>query len=285
MTTGEKIAKCRKEKGLKQTELAEMLGVTRQAVSRWESDLSFPETAQLLNMSKIFGCSVDWLLKYDEEERGAEGKGGGEQQNNLFTSLKNWHFEYKSKKTVGSLPLVHINIGLGRTAKGFFAVGIKSVGVFTVGVLTMGVFALGVLSLGLIALGALSLGLLLGLGSVTAGIFAAGGVAVGFIAFGGVAIGEFAFGGCAIGGYAFGGYANGSFVAIGDIACGGIALGGQSAEGSVYSATVPQFKQRSEEIYAQFKTLPQAFSVFNGWCKSLFEGVLNGRITLGGIVI
>ena len=44
MTTGQKIYECRKNAGLTQEELAEKLGVSRQAVSKWESDAAFPET-------------------------------------------------------------------------------------------------------------------------------------------------------------------------------------------------------------------------------------------------
>ena len=48
MTTGEKIAKIRKEHNLTQEELGDLLGVTRQSVSKWESDMSFPETEKLI---------------------------------------------------------------------------------------------------------------------------------------------------------------------------------------------------------------------------------------------
>ena len=44
MTTGQKIAWGRKAKGMTQEQLAELLGVTRQSVSRWESDTVYPET-------------------------------------------------------------------------------------------------------------------------------------------------------------------------------------------------------------------------------------------------
>lgn len=44
MTTGEKIAALRKSKGITQEELAEMLKISRQSVSRWEMDAVFPET-------------------------------------------------------------------------------------------------------------------------------------------------------------------------------------------------------------------------------------------------
>ncbi|MDE5721163.1 MAG: helix-turn-helix domain-containing protein [Clostridia bacterium] len=262
MTTGEKIAKCRREAGLTQTELAEKLGVTRQAVSRWESDFSFPETDKLLSMSKLFGCSVDWLLKYDEEER---GEACAPQKNfNLFAYLKNFHYEFKSKRTVFGIPLVHVNIGRGRTAKGFFAVGFKSVGVFSVGLLSLGLFSYGLLSLGLLAIACCGLGFV-SLGAVALGIFSAGGLAVGVVAVGGVAIGLFAIGGCAVGGFAFGGYACGSYAAIGDIARGGIALGGSSASGSKFSATVTEFEARKGEIFARLDSLPSSLSLFIKW--------------------
>ena len=275
MTTGEKISKLRKEQGYKQEELAEKLGVTRQAVSRWESDLAFPETDKLVTMSKLFGCSVDYLLKYDEDER------GGENQPFEFGKLKNWHFEYKSKRTVGGVPLVHVNIGLGRTAKGIVAVGIKSIGVISVGVLSLGILAFGVLALGLFAIASLGLGLILSCSAISFGILAMGGVAVGVFSMGGLSVGLFAFGGCAVGGYAFGGAAYGSYVAIGGVARGGIALGRTSAHGSILSATLPQFEEMKAQIYAAFDTLPSALSPLTNIFKNIFESILSGEITLG----
>jgi len=63
MTTGEKLAALRKEKEITQEQLAEMLGVSRQSVSRWEMDAAFPETEKLIRLSKILGCSIDFLLR------------------------------------------------------------------------------------------------------------------------------------------------------------------------------------------------------------------------------
>lgn len=62
MTTGEKLAACRREKHLTQEQLAEALQVTRQSVSRWEMDVAFPETEKLMKLSRLFGCSIDYLL-------------------------------------------------------------------------------------------------------------------------------------------------------------------------------------------------------------------------------
>ncbi len=62
MTTGEKIAALRKKGGMTQEELAEVLNVSRQSVSRWEMDIAFPETDKLIKLSKIFAVSIDYLL-------------------------------------------------------------------------------------------------------------------------------------------------------------------------------------------------------------------------------
>ena len=66
MTIGEKIASLRKKENLTQEQLAEILGVSRQAISRWESDLAYPETEKLIKLSSLFHCTVDQLLKEDE---------------------------------------------------------------------------------------------------------------------------------------------------------------------------------------------------------------------------
>ena len=59
MSLGEKIFKLRKEKGLSQEALAEQVGTTRQAISKWENDQGFPETEKLLRLSNIFEVSTD----------------------------------------------------------------------------------------------------------------------------------------------------------------------------------------------------------------------------------
>ncbi|MGI6115911.1 MULTISPECIES: helix-turn-helix transcriptional regulator [unclassified Clostridium] len=59
---GKHIAALRKAKGLTQDELAEQLGVSPQAVSKWENDLSCPDIMLLPRLAKIFGVTVDELL-------------------------------------------------------------------------------------------------------------------------------------------------------------------------------------------------------------------------------
>lgn len=67
MTTGQRIAQRRKELGLSQESLGEQLGVSRQAIYKWESDSALPEIEKLITLSKLFGVSVGWLLGVEEE--------------------------------------------------------------------------------------------------------------------------------------------------------------------------------------------------------------------------
>ena len=69
MTFGEKLAKLRKEQNYTQEQLAEILGVSRQSISKWESDMAYPETDKLIKMGKLFDCSMDYLLKEDITEK------------------------------------------------------------------------------------------------------------------------------------------------------------------------------------------------------------------------
>ena len=62
MTFSEKIVKLRKIKGLTQDEFASAVGVSRQAVYKWESGQSYPEVAKLLEIKILFGISIDDLL-------------------------------------------------------------------------------------------------------------------------------------------------------------------------------------------------------------------------------
>ena len=62
MTTGQKIQALRKGRGLTQEQLAARLGVSRQAVSRWELDETLPDTQNLLPLKEALGVSIDTLL-------------------------------------------------------------------------------------------------------------------------------------------------------------------------------------------------------------------------------
>ena len=67
MTTGQKIAARRKELELSQEALGDKLGVSRQTVYKWESDLSLPDIDKLVALSRLFQVPVGWLLGVEEE--------------------------------------------------------------------------------------------------------------------------------------------------------------------------------------------------------------------------
>lgn len=75
MNFNEKIYKLRKEKGLSQEALAEILNTTRQAVSKWENGQGFPETQKLLEIGNYFEVSIDYLLKESTNEQTSNEKG------------------------------------------------------------------------------------------------------------------------------------------------------------------------------------------------------------------
>lgn len=61
-TFGQRLSRIRKEKGFTQNEIADKVGVTSQAVSKWENDLASPDIDILLKLSEIFDISIDELL-------------------------------------------------------------------------------------------------------------------------------------------------------------------------------------------------------------------------------
>ena len=227
MTLGEKLSKLRKEYNYTQEQLADILGVTRQSISKWESDIAYPETDKLIKIGNLFECSMDYLLNDDiTEKQGIEPK----ETETFWDNFKKQFHERKSEKMIFGMPLYHI----GKNAHGFFAVGLKAHGVFSIGLMSRGIVSIGLLSFGAISIGLLSLGLisagvfsvgLLAVGSVALGLFAAGAISVGLISFGALSVGCFSTGALAIGKYA----------AVGDHAYGMIAIGKSVAEGSIYS--------------------------------------------------
>lgn len=213
MTFYENLIELRKRNGLSQEELGYKLDVTRQTVSKWETGQTTPEMDKLIALSALFGISIDELV-------------GNEKTDERFAPMPfsprpfRYHYEYKSKRTLFGLPLVHINIGWGmRKAKGIIAIGTVAKGVISLGAISLGLISLGAISVGLLAIGALALGLLAG-GALAIGAIAAGGISVGLLAFGGLAFGKYSMGGCAIASdIAMGGYASGH-IAVGDVARG-----------------------------------------------------------------
>ena len=73
-TLGMMISTLRKEKGMTQLELAEKMGVTDKAVSKWERDLSFPDISSIPKLAEIFEVSVDELIQVKTEIKENIGK-------------------------------------------------------------------------------------------------------------------------------------------------------------------------------------------------------------------
>lgn len=92
MTLAEKIQYMRKKAGLSQEALAEILGVSRQAVSKWETGEAAPEAGKVFALSRAFGVTADWLLSDEglpEQKLESEVEDAGEGSEN-DTSASNW---------------------------------------------------------------------------------------------------------------------------------------------------------------------------------------------------
>ena len=73
-TLGTMIAERRKQHGMTQLELAEKMGVTDKAVSKWERDLSCPDISSIPNLAEILGVSVEELMQVKKEADAPAGK-------------------------------------------------------------------------------------------------------------------------------------------------------------------------------------------------------------------
>ncbi len=232
MTLGEKIYRLRAEKGLSQEAFGEALGVSRQSVSKWETDQSVPELDKIIMISDLFAVSTDYLLKESVREEntvsGEESTGQAQQGDvrgtHIIIERPTMSFEYKSHRCWRGLPIVHVNIGFGKRAKGVIAVGLFA----------QGIVAVGLAGVGVITLAPFGVGLLLAAGGIVAGGIAAGSIAVGIVAMGACCLGLFSMGALAVGQFSFGAMAIGQQVAIGDSAHGDIALGFSEATGRIF---------------------------------------------------
>ena len=74
MSFAENLKQFRRERCLSQEELAEMLGVSRQAVSKWESDMGYPEVETLLRLANKLNLSLDCLMSVEPVQEACEEK-------------------------------------------------------------------------------------------------------------------------------------------------------------------------------------------------------------------
>ncbi len=267
MTFGDKLSKLRREQNYTQEQLADILGVSRQSVSKWESDAAYPETDKLVKMCELFNCSSDYLLlsDCDKIKRIAAAEKPPEDNSEITVPRVR---ERKSKKTLWGMPLWHV----AKNARGIIAVGVKARGVVAIGVKACGVVSVGVFSLGVISCGTLSLGLLFSVGFVSAALFSVGTLSVGLFAVGAISIGAFSLGTVAVGDISVGALSVGRYVAIGDNTRAAIAVGGRKATGEIFS----HVGKMTEEVKVRVKLLiDENVPSYLNWAGKIIKAMLS----------
>ena len=257
MTLGDKLSKLRKENNYTQEQLAGILGVSRQAISKWESNLTYPETDKLIRMSDLFNCSLDYLLK-DAEETDYKSQ---PDKDTVFPRKR--IRERKSEKIVLGMPLWHI----GRNARGFVAVGLNARGIIAVGLQAQGIVSLGMLSIGVLSLGMMSLGLL-SLGLFAIGVLSAGCISIGVFATGAISLGIISIGAIAKGNFSVGALAIGKYFALGDNAQAMIAIGDTEATGTVFQKIG---ELSSQDTMAVNHSLDTVVPAYFSWAKEIIK--------------
>lgn len=112
MSFSKRLIHLRSVKGMSQEELASLLNVTRQSVSKWESEQSMPESDKIIHLSEIFDVTTDYLLKGVETDLGnicinRNSKSGADMAVEVSEILDHVHKMSKAKRML---------IGLGMTA-------------------------------------------------------------------------------------------------------------------------------------------------------------------------
>ena len=127
MTLGEKIAKQRRELNYTQEQLADILGVSRQSISKWESDIAYPETDKLIELGKLFDCSMDYLLKEEITEKdGVQTSGFTEKVEEIRRKVMTKKNKGKAKKIlkiIGIILAVVLTIDIISMILYFFVLG------------------------------------------------------------------------------------------------------------------------------------------------------------------
>ena len=126
MKLNEKIFYCRRKAGLSQEALAEELGVSRQAVSKWETGDAVPELGKLVSLAKTFNVTTDWLLSEEEpeEKKNNFSENTAEENTTYYQETASWgntdtttsaeHFEKAADDWMDRVPGV-----LGKMVKKF----------------------------------------------------------------------------------------------------------------------------------------------------------------------
>ena len=122
MKMADRIESLRKEKGISQEELADRVGVSRQAVSKWESEQSTPDVDKIITMSEYFGVTTGYILKGIEPVQDKRQNDYGLASRilyiasvsfvaiGLFCSFGGWHEEQETDVIWGSMIIQAVGI-------------------------------------------------------------------------------------------------------------------------------------------------------------------------------
>ncbi len=109
MTLGENLVRLRTAMGLSQEALADQLGVSRQSVSKWETDASVPELDKLIRLGEVFGVSLDELVK---GETFAEGKGPETERDAGRSAIPQGAQSARNGNRIGGIVYLFLGLGL-----------------------------------------------------------------------------------------------------------------------------------------------------------------------------
>ncbi|MCI5603890.1 MAG: helix-turn-helix domain-containing protein [Clostridiales bacterium] len=273
MTLGNKLSRLRKENNYTQEQLAEILGVSRQSISKWESDISYPETDKLIHLSNLFGCSLDYLLK-DTVESNDYGKKSGfdyvdsdyaksgskysdsdytnsdsnysDAYSNAYYANTNYSdsdYSYGKSKKYSQLDVLDSGLNIvkehlreRKSKKTFCGLPLWHIGRNAKGIIAIGLNAKGFLAIGMKATGVISLGML-SIGIISLGMLSISLIALGMMSLGVLAVGCFTIGIFSVGAISVGIIAIGG-VSVGKFAVGGAAIGKYLAYGGDAKAMI-----------------------------------------------
>ncbi len=140
MTFGENLQFLRKRSGLTQEALAEQMEVSRQSVSKWESDSAYPEMDAIIRLCGLFSCDMDTLLRGDVSRRFGEDAAAYNRHMNAFSAA----IAAGVGMILGGITLMLFLFGCGvsegRAALVFFALLIAAAATFIISGMGHGVF-------------------------------------------------------------------------------------------------------------------------------------------------
>ena len=140
MTFGENLQFLRKRSGLTQEALAEQMEVSRQSVSKWESDSAYPEMDAIIRLCGLFSCDMDTLLRGDVSRRFGEDAAAYNRHMNAFSAA----IAAGVGMSLGGITLMLFLFGCGvsegRAALVFFALLIAAAATFIISGMGHGVF-------------------------------------------------------------------------------------------------------------------------------------------------